>query len=119
MYPIKSVNVRESARVAKYIFSGTKNVKDYTKNTSKARRKIKSDSMDKYDVGKIIGKSEVVWAIMEQMKEIDVKWAAEDLWSTICAYLSKHLTAQGQVDLRHIDMEFRTMLSNQMKKRDD
>ena len=75
--------------------------------------------MDKYDVGKIIGKSEVVWAIMEQMKEIDVKWAVEDLWSTICAYLSKHLTAQGQIDLRHIDMEFRTMLSNQMKKRDD
>ena len=75
--------------------------------------------LEKYEVGKIIGKSEVIWAIAEQMKEIDLKWAMEDLWSTICAYLHKHLTAQGQIDLRHIDTEFRTLLINQIKKRDD
>lgn len=75
--------------------------------------------MDIFEIGRMKGKSEVVWELMGQMKDIDVKWAAEDLWSTICAYLSKHLTSQGQTDLRHIDMEFRTMLSNQMKKRDD
>lgn len=76
-------------------------------------------TFDKYEVGKIIGKSEVIWAIAEQMKEIDLKWAMEDLWGTICAYLHKHLTTQGQIDLRHIDTEFRMLLINQIEKEHD
>ena len=75
--------------------------------------------LDKYEIRKMKGKSEVIWAIAEQMENIDLEWAMVDLWSTICAYLHKHLTTQGQIDLRHIDTEFRTLLINQIEKRDD
>lgn len=68
------------------------------------------EDMENINNGRMVGKSEVVWAIMEQMDEINPSWACEDVWSTLRAQMDMYLSDEDKRKLRTIDMKVRELI---------
>lgn len=63
------------------------------------------------DTGRMHGKSEILWAIVGQMMEIDPKWACSDVLSTLCGRMERYLSNADMRTLRRLSMEFRDMIA--------
>ena len=63
------------------------------------------------DTGRMHGKSEILWAIVGQMMEIDPKWACSDVLSTLCGRMEEYLSNTDRWTLRRLSTEFRDMIA--------
>ena len=68
------------------------------------------------DTGRMHGESEVLWAIVGQMVEIDPKWACSDVLSTLCGRMEKYLSEVDRGTLRRLSMEFRDIITRMNEK---
>ena len=68
------------------------------------------------DTGRMHGKSEVLWAIVGQMVEINPKWACSDVLSTLCGRMEKYLSEIDRGALRRLSMEFRDIITRMNEK---
>ena len=66
------------------------------------------------DSGRMYGKSEILWAIVGQMMEIDPKWACSDVLSTLCGRMVKYLSNTDMRTLRRLSTEFRDMITRML-----
>ena len=76
-----------------------------------------TEDMQSVNAGRMVGKSEAIYGILEQMEEINPSWAYEDLWSTLYAGLVRFLEPEDKRKLRTMDMEIRDLIRKLPKEK--
>lgn len=70
----------------------------------------------KTEAGLMKGKSEVIWDVHQQMRNIDQRWACEDLVSTLIASLKE--CKLNKTTITRLDIELRDLIKEIPRKRE-